>query len=703
MEETGTRSAADTTVHIIWTDSSIVASTTQAAFRYLANSAQDAVSAYEDPHRRDPQNDALLVLLPLLIVLSTFLFLLLLFLLCVILLRRRRGIALRDHDGPIDLSREEFIEGEGGFDGVESRWLESVSENQRREYLRAKGMYLNFHLTYLTTHGPRTITEYQLQYPPNSTPTDITLSQFLSIQEKGVSAWSFDPDYEMISSLLVHARTELTFLPDPSSATSVQSNLPLPKLNEVYYWEVKMFDLPESTNVAIGLATKPYPAFRLPGHGRFSVAYHSNGDKSYNYPFTAQTFGTTLKEGDVLGVGYRPRSGTVFFTRNGRKMEDAFVGLNNWNLFPTIGADGPCSLHVNLGQAGFVFIEANVKKWGLAPSVGTLAPPPAYGSERGSILLEAGAHIPSSLDSSQSPSSRRLHRTRRPRNTLSTAPVGSSPLRDSSIVPDSPPPPPPLTPPPPITPIEEEAEGASAGPSSGGYVSPTDFPYHVPNNTHIPPIPPQAENAASPAATTVEPSRTSSEDASRSLSPAPARGGAGANPFIDQPQRQGPSTHPGHRRILSLPDSGFVPAQVHTALPHPQSPSSPNPPTPNVRDIHLQALNSRHARGSSTSSAHAILESDREGSAEGEQDVLRDEDSGLRRVTREETLPPAYSPLDAYAYSDGVQIDLPADIIAAALDRGVLPSNAVAAARGSARSERRRSRRHGHGNTGSSS
>lgn len=140
MEETGTRSSVDSTVRNMWTDSSIVASTTQAALRYLGHTAQDAASTLDDPARRENPNDALLVLLPLLIVLSTFLFLLLLFLLCVILLRRRRGIALRDSDGPVDLSREEFIEGEGGFDGVESRWLESVSETQRRSYLRAKGM-----------------------------------------------------------------------------------------------------------------------------------------------------------------------------------------------------------------------------------------------------------------------------------------------------------------------------------------------------------------------------------------------------------------------------------------------------------------------------------------------------------------------------------------------------------------------------------
>ena len=88
----------------------------------------------------NPPHDALIVLLPLLIVLSTFLFMLLFFLVCVILIRRRRGIVLRDRDGPVDMSREELVDGEGGFEGVESRWIESVSEPERREYLRAKGM-----------------------------------------------------------------------------------------------------------------------------------------------------------------------------------------------------------------------------------------------------------------------------------------------------------------------------------------------------------------------------------------------------------------------------------------------------------------------------------------------------------------------------------------------------------------------------------
>ncbi len=53
--------------------------------------------------------------------------------------------------------------------------------------------------------------------------------------------------------------------------------------------------------------------------------------------------------------------------------------------------------------------------------------------------------------------------------------------------------------------------------------------------------------------------------------------------------------------------------------------------------------------------------------------------------------PPAYSPLDAYAYQDGVHLDLPAEVIAAALERGSIPPTAIAASR--SRSERRSRRR----------
>lgn len=97
--------------------------------------------------------------------------------------------------------------------------------------------------------------------PPESAQTDISLSQFLAIQEKGVSAWKFEPELE-IANCFVEARTEIEFF---DSICSVQSNLPVPKQNEVYYWEAKIYEKAENTDIAIGFTTKPYPLFRLPG------------------------------------------------------------------------------------------------------------------------------------------------------------------------------------------------------------------------------------------------------------------------------------------------------------------------------------------------------------------------------------------------------------------------------------------------------
>ena len=126
------------------------------------------------------------------------------------------------------------------------------------------------------------------------------------------------------------------------------------------------------------------------GYHRHSLAYTSLGPRRHNQPFTPTQYGPPYTTGDVIGVGYRPRTGTIFFTRNGRKLDDVAHGMKTQNFFPTVGANGPCNIHVNFGQSGFVFIEANVKKWGLAPMTGSLAPPPPYGSEAGSILLEQG-------------------------------------------------------------------------------------------------------------------------------------------------------------------------------------------------------------------------------------------------------------------------------------------------------------------------
>lgn len=152
-----------------------------------------------------PNSEAWLVLLPLLIVLSTFLFLLLLFLVCVLLVRRRRGISLRDHDGPVDMSREELVEADGGFEGVESRWLESESEQVRRGYLRAKGQPFLFY-------------SYKLL---SLTPTQTTSSNLLPILSPQISLSPSSSQYRR--RVFQHGASSQTTRPStPSSYTPAQ-------------------------------------------------------------------------------------------------------------------------------------------------------------------------------------------------------------------------------------------------------------------------------------------------------------------------------------------------------------------------------------------------------------------------------------------------------------------------------------------------
>nr|XP_019047055.1 endosome protein [Kwoniella bestiolae CBS 10118]OCF25985.1 endosome protein [Kwoniella bestiolae CBS 10118] len=598
----------------------------------------------------------LLIFIPVMVVVLTVLLGLVVFLVAVLYMRRRKGIRLTEDGGPLDLSKSDGVIGEGGVEGVESRWLETLDPDVKEAYKRAK--------------------DWQLQYPPASVPTDITLSQFLSIQEKGVSAWSFEPDYEDNLSLYVQSRTEITFLADgpgmparEGGGNSVMANLPLPKLNEVYYWEVKMYDKPSTTEVAIGLATKPYPSFRLPGWNKYSVAYFaSDGFKSHNYPFTASSYGPSLNEGDVLGVGYKPRTGTVFFTRNGRKMDDAYTGLQRLNLFPTIGANGPCTIHVNLGQAGFVFIEANVKKWGLAPMVGTLAPPPAYGSERGSILLDAGYGTPhsgnngtnlggvnalleaarsrghghghghqlgtsaESSTSSVSSSGRRNRTPRRSRQTTNNSVAGAgsipahpSPLREANTNRNE------ATPGPgPSTSRARRTFGRHS--SSSEYVSPTDLPT---NQTRVPP--------------------SDVDDASGSGSEEEL--GSGSEDGLIREREQSPIEH--------------------------------NPPTPNLLDISMHSLRNGGQYFGNRYGNHSEEEGEGEGSGSGS-----GESDSTARPTRL-TLgngngngsppPPGYAPLDPHVYAAGLPGDLPEEMVNQAIaamsgDSNITPAQIQAAA-----------------------
>ena len=137
-----------------------------------------------------------------------------------------------------------------------------MDEMARAEYLRAKGTSLSAQAgAFLNVQLTDTMAAFVTANPPESLQTEISLSQYLAIQEKGVSAWEFEPELE-IANCFVEGRTEIEFF---DTECTVLTNLPVPKQNDVYYWEAKIYDKPDHTQLSIGMATKPYPLFRLPG------------------------------------------------------------------------------------------------------------------------------------------------------------------------------------------------------------------------------------------------------------------------------------------------------------------------------------------------------------------------------------------------------------------------------------------------------
>jgi len=247
-------------------------------------------------------------------------------------------------------------------------------------------------------HLYRSGQDFIKQNPPIN--EEMSLSSHLLIQEKGIEAWDFIPDPSLPNdAIFVNNKTEINFT-NFDYQCSVMANLPIPKLNDVYYFEAKLFNLdsPEDTIASVGLSTRPYPYFRLPGRHHYSISYDSNGSRRFNNSFKLNekesSIFPALQQGDVIGVGYRCRSGTIFFTRNGKKLSEKPIGghikgyrMNN--IFPIIGANNPCSIHVNLGQYGYVFIEANIKKWGFALKEGTRPPLPDYNFITNDLLLES--------------------------------------------------------------------------------------------------------------------------------------------------------------------------------------------------------------------------------------------------------------------------------------------------------------------------
>ncbi|KAJ2825573.1 Protein ssh4 [Coemansia erecta] len=248
--------------------------------------------------------------------------------------------------------------------------------------------------------------QYVEAHPMDESEGQLSNNDLEYVVENGANAWEFVPSEEN-SDVVVRNCTEIEF---PGGEQSLVANLQFPNEQRVYYYEVRLDSLPEGTNVAVGVAMRGYPPLRMAGWASNSVAYHTmDGTAYYAHPLHAcrKALGAACTS-DTIGVGWRPYSGKMFFALNGTIVCHIRTPWARKRMYPVVSADGPCSLHVNVGARAFVLSHGNMKHWGLASTEGSRLPPPMYQNVDGTVLLASSPHMhgehvhPPTYDNSES-------------------------------------------------------------------------------------------------------------------------------------------------------------------------------------------------------------------------------------------------------------------------------------------------------------
>ncbi|KAJ3269679.1 Rsp5p-dependent ubiquitination, sorting of cargo proteins at the multivesicular body [Terramyces sp. JEL0728] len=196
-----------------------------------------------------------------------------------------------------------------------------------------------------------------------------------------------DPPYVKIDKMTKYGTQTVEFMTEQECCIQsnaclkprdVFSNGPQPppsfnsdSINQECYFELKIL-LNNDSNISVGFTTCPYPPFRLPGYDLYSIGYHSSTGRVYlnDRKEVGIECGEELKEGDVLGIGYRiieykkieshTINQTVFyFTHNGTRIGDEFVadGFFPEKIYPSVGCTGDCIVSLNFGTPKQVFYK----------------------------------------------------------------------------------------------------------------------------------------------------------------------------------------------------------------------------------------------------------------------------------------------------------------------------------------------------------
>jgi hypothetical protein len=140
-----------------------------------------------------------------------------------------------------------------------------------------------------------------------------------------------------------------------SEAAMIRADCPVPEWFDWYYFEIMIENEGDIGDIAIGL----WPEDKVVGMPGWSagVGYHGDDGKKYA-PHTkglGEEYGPSFKTGDVIGLFWSRKNGTVFFTKNGEHLGVAFHDVFG-RLYPVVGMGARGQRVIaNFGQNKFFF------------------------------------------------------------------------------------------------------------------------------------------------------------------------------------------------------------------------------------------------------------------------------------------------------------------------------------------------------------
>jgi len=188
--------------------------------------------------------------------------------------------------------------------------------------------------------------------------------------------WEFALKQHSLGKVRIVSGVDVDFF----SSCCLQTEAPLLPICHLNYFEITIVSLPSTTSVSLGLAPKDIIGVSVPGIAPDSVGL--------NFSTLEVLIGGTLKRnrfrcqsisaGDVIGCFFNPFQHHLYYTLNGRSQPNLAFKPSSQRLYPTLHANGPCTIKSNFGHASFVYPWANTYHYGLASSHPEDSAPPGY-------------------------------------------------------------------------------------------------------------------------------------------------------------------------------------------------------------------------------------------------------------------------------------------------------------------------------------